>query len=301
MQDDEPRRGGPSPRSPRREPSDRAERKSRPPAPLSAAGRGRAPASDRPAKNNRAAEAATPRAAGRGRPPTSDRPAKKNRAAKPAAPTAPSRRRHVTKDVAAELGAAARPTRAPKLELRMADAVKAYDRDRYPEAARILKPLADEAPSAAAVRELYGLTLYRMGRWAGAIKQLDAFRALTGSFDQHPVLADCYRALGRGKAVHQLWEELREASPSAEVVAEGRIVAAGSLADGGDVAGAIALLERARPQVKSPRLHHLRLWYALADQYERAGDIPRARETFRQIVRHDREFVDAAERVAALD
>ena len=60
---------------------------------------------------------------------------------------------------------------------------------------------------------------------------------LTGSTEQHPVLADCYRALRRYDEVEPLWQELREVSPSAELVAEGRIVYAGSLADRGDVSG----------------------------------------------------------------
>jgi hypothetical protein len=40
--------------------------------------------------------------------------------------------------------------------------------------------------------------------------------------------------------------------------------------------------------------------YALADLYERAGDIPRARELFKRIARHDPRFFDAAERVKSL-
>ncbi len=95
-----------------------------------------------------------------------------------------------------------------------------------------------------AVRELNGLTLYRLRRWKLAAAELEAFRELTHSTEQHPVLADCYRALKRPKRVAELWDELREASPSAELVTEGRIVMAGSLADRDDVVGAIRLLSR---------------------------------------------------------
>ena len=98
----------------------------------------------------------------------------------------------------------------------------------------------------------------------------------------------------------ELWEELGRASPSAAVVTEGRIVAAGALADQGELGGAIRLLERAQGGGKRPRLHHLRLWYALADLYERAGEVPRARELFRSILGHDPDFVDVPERLAAL-
>jgi tetratricopeptide (TPR) repeat protein len=186
------------------------------------------------------------------------------------------------------------------LQQRLSDAAAAYERDRYGDAARILRPLASVAPESPSVRELYGLTLYRDGRWGAAIRQLDAYHRLTGSYDQHPVLADCHRALGHFKAVDEVWDELRQASPSADVVAEGRLVVAGARADRGDIRGALALLRRAGPDVRRPRPHHVRQWYALADLYERSGDLPRARELFRRVLRHDAQLSDAAERLAAL-
>src|SRR5204862_5206318 len=96
------------------------------------------------------------------------------------------------------------------------------------------------------VRQLLGLTSYQLGRWPEAIRELEAYHSLTGEFDQHPVLADSYRALGKHPRVDEIWDELRQASPSAEAVTEGRIVAAGSLADRGDIIGAIRLLVRAK-------------------------------------------------------
>ena len=215
-------------------------------------------------------------------------------------PPADGRRRKVAPDVAGELAAVTGPRRAVRLEQRLADAARAFERERYPEARRILQPLAKEAPGAASVRELYGLTLYNLGKWSESARELEAYRSLSGSPAQHPVLADAYRALRRYKKVDELWEELREASPSAELVAEGRIVAAGSLADRGDLRKAIALLERGRLDVKRPRGHHLRMMYALADLYERVGDVPRARDLFRRVLRHDRDFFDVADRVKSL-
>jgi len=217
-----------------------------------------------------------------------------------AAPRPAQRPSKLPAKVSEELTKVSGSRRAPRLEQRLADATRAYDRDRYPEARRMLRQLSDEAPAAAAVRELHGLTLYRMGKWADAIKELQAFTSLTGSYDQHPTLADCYRALGRHAQVEALWDELRQASPSAELVAEGRIVAAGSLADQNDLAGAIRLLERSKLDVRRPREHHLRQWYALADLYERAGDVPTARQWFLRVVAADRNFFDAAERAQGL-
>ncbi len=162
------------------------------------------------------------------------------------------RQRKTTPDVADELTRVAGATQAPKLGQRLAEATRAYERERYPEARSMLKTLADRAPGSAAVRELYGLTLYRLGQWKLAQRELEAFVTLTGSTEQHPVLADCARALGQRQRVNELWEELRAASPSAELVTEGRIVAAGSLADEGKLREGIELLEQGWKAPKKP-------------------------------------------------
>lgn len=150
------------------------------------------------------------------------------------------------------------------------------------------------------MRELLGLTYYRLGRWSEAVRELEAFRQLTGSTEAHPVLADAYRALKQRLKVVELWDELRESSPSADLVTEGRIVMAGSLADQGRLDEAIALLDKSQRSVKRPEVHTLRQGYALADLHERAGDIARARELFRWVLSHEPEFADAAERASSL-
>jgi len=206
----------------------------------------------------------------------------------------------VPEDVRAELADAVGRTGAERVQHRLSEAIKAYERDRYADALRTLRPLARAAPLSATVRELHGLTLYRLGRWPLAIKELEAFHALTASYDQHPVLADCHRALRHWKDAERVWDELRRASPPAELLAEGRIVMAGALADQGQLAAAIALLEQAKTKERPPPLHHLRTWYALADLYERAGDVPRARALFATVLDTDPTLFDTADRLAAL-
>ncbi len=191
--------------------------------------------------------------------------------------------------------------RAGVVSARLSDAAAAFAADRYPEARRLLKPLVEEAPNSGAIRELYGLTLYRLGRYREAAAQLEAFREVTGnSTEQHPVLADCYRAQRKFSRVDELWEELRESSPSAALVTEGRIVAAGALADRGRLADAIRLLEKGWKSPKRPSEHHLRRAYALADLYEKAGDIPRARATFTWVAGHAPDLADVTDRLRAL-
>ena len=80
------------------------------------------------------------------------------------------------------------------------------------------------------------------------------------------------------------------------------MVAAGMLGDDGDLDGAISLLASggAGRALRNPSPRHLRQWYALADLYERAGDLPRARELFMRVTRVDPDAYDASERLAAL-
>ena len=183
----------------------------------------------------------------------------------------------------------------------MAAAADAYTRERYRDADNILKELATLAPESIAIRELHGITLYRLGRWRAASRQMQMVADMTGAVDQHPILADCERALGRHERVERLWLELRRGGASIETLSEGRIVVAGSLADRGRLAEAIELLETSGGKpVQHPAERHLRQWYALADLYERAGDVPRARELFRKVVEHEPELSDSVERLAAL-
>ncbi|HET9692591.1 MAG TPA: hypothetical protein VFP61_15700 [Acidimicrobiales bacterium] len=211
-----------------------------------------------------------------------------------------SHRRTVPRPVVDELEHQAGAQRGGRLAGRLAEAAHAYERDRYQEARRILRPLAEELPESASVQELYGLTLYRMGQWALAARHLEIYRHRSGEYDQHPVLADCYRALRRYADAEALWDDLREASPSAELVAEGRIVEAGCKADQGDLRGAITTLERAARRVDHPADHHLRQWYVLADLYERAGDVPRARDLFARVAAADADAFDVRSRLRAL-
>ena len=190
--------------------------------------------------------------------------------------------------------------RASRTLGRLGEAADAFADDRFEDARRLLKPLVDTVPDEPAIRELYGLTLYRLGRWRAAATQLEAFAMRTGSVEQHPVLADCHRALGHHRRVAELWEDLGAASPDAATVAEGRIVYAGSLADQGNLPGAIAALEAGSLSSKKPKDHHLRMRYALGDLYDRAGEHHAARRHFEAVAAAQPDFFDVAERLRQL-
>ncbi len=203
-------------------------------------------------------------------------------------PERPSRRRRpsattsrpdeaLPTDVVDEIAGAIGRTHAGKVADRLAVAARAYQHDRYPEALRITRELVDRVPESAAARELHGLICYRLGRWREAVKHLEAARTLSGGDpSQVPVLMDCHRAQGHHRRVEALWDELRGASPSADVLVEGRLVLAEDLAESGKLDEAILLLATAGAarNLRNPGDRHLRQWYVLADLYERAGNVP---------------------------
>ncbi len=139
-----------------------------------------------------------------------------------------------------------------------------------------------------------------MGRWKQAATELETAQALHASVELLPVLADVYRAQRRWADVEAVWSEVRETSPSPEVVAEARIVAAGAQADQGDLQGALRTMGRATQVPKKVRDHHLRQWYVLGDLYDRAGEPLEAVRWFELVATHDRDFVDVTDRLRAL-
>ena len=233
-----------------------------------------------------------------------------------AAPRPSSTRRRRTRKATAAAPAAgcARPKRprscassrvearaAPSQELaRAAEAVNAgHERD----AARILRPLRDAYPDAAAVRELLGLVpLPARASIRPRREELGTFADLTGSVEQHPVLMDCARAqkkYAQGRVALGGARARRRRRPRS--CPKGRIVMAGSLADRGRLRDAVAMLERRGGNVQRPAEHHLRVWYALADLCERSRR-PAARARALRSGAHAATpaFADVAERLLAL-
>ncbi len=185
---------------------------------------------------------------------------------------------------------------------RMLSGIGAYERERYRDAARMLKTVVDAVPDAPSARELLGLSQYHQGHWKVASVNLEAYATLTGSVDQHPVRMDCQRAQGRPRRVETLFAELRQGSPDPEVLSEGRLVLAGTRADLGDLGAAITLLVEAGAgrMVRSPAERHLRQWYVLADLMERSGDVVKARELFSRIQSFEPDAYDVRDRLEPL-
>ncbi len=203
-------------------------------------------------------------------------------------------------DVVADVERHAGAGRAGRYRERLTAAAEALGRGRYDDARRMVQPVLRDLPEVAMAHEVAGLSFYATGQWRKAAAELEIARRLEQSVRHHPVLADCYRALRRYGTVAELWAELKAASPDPALMAEGRIVAAGALADQGDVPGALALLGKAREVPKKVREHHLRQWYVLADLLDRSGEVVEARRYFSMVAQADPDFADVAARLTAL-
>lgn len=177
------------------------------------------------------------------------------------------------------------------------DALAADDPLGAEDAAGRVKQLA---PRAAAAREVLGLALYLGERFRDALRELLAYRRLSGRADQNHLIADCHRALGAPEKAVALARETLDAPVDEAVRTEACIVAGAALADLGRYEEALTVLHLVptRPDVARP--HDLRLWYVIGDVLERAGRPDQAAEMFDRIVQHDADAFDAADRLAAL-
>ncbi|GAA1870454.1 hypothetical protein [Myceligenerans crystallogenes] len=120
------------------------------------------------------------------------------------------------------------------------------------------------------VREAAGLTAYRTGRYAEALRELRTVRRLNGSSEHLPLMADAERGLGRPERAIAL-----AATPEAETLdAAGRtelaIVVSGARSDLGEHDAALAVLDKI-PAHEAPGDLGLRVLQARSIALEAAG------------------------------
>ena len=158
----------------------------------------------------------------------------------------------------------------------------------------------DHAPRSGAVRELLGIALYQAERFREALRELQAYRRITGRVDQNHLIADCHRALGApGKAIEPAREAIH-APIDDEARIEAAVVGAAALADLGRFDEALGMVRAFRTNENAARPFHLRLWYTAGDVLERAGRRREAAQEFARVVAHDPAAFDAADRLARL-
>ena len=199
-----------------------------------------------------------------------------------------------------ELHATARPGKGDILVKVFGEAAAAFMADDLDEAIRLGEQAKHLALRSGAVREFLGQAYYGAGKWSEAGRELAAFRRLSGSTEQNPLLADAYRAMGKPEKAIELCGEVDARSATRPVFFEAAIVAAGALADLGRLDEAIARLEALDLRPPVVETHHVRAWYALGDLLERRGRFTQAREYFEAVAAADDEMTDAVERAARL-
>jgi len=165
----------------------------------------------------------------------------------------------------------------------------------------LLQRAKQRASRSAAVREALGIALYLDGQYREAGRELSAYRRISGRLDQNHLLADTARANGQLDKAESLVAEMMRADVPADRIAEGVLVIAGVRADRGDPRAALAALHRIDLSPREVQPYHLRLWYLAGSLHEQLGERDEAVSLFNAITTIDPEFLDAAERSAALE
>ena len=144
------------------------------------------------------------------------------------------------------------------------------------------------ASRAAAIRELLGLTAYRMERWEEALRELRAFRRMAGDTTHMPVEMDVLRALQRPEDVHKVWHLFQELGGRPLTDAEARVVYGSFLLDEGRPRDAWAVTKPKRV-TKEAKVGDLRRWYVAARAAAALGDVATARQLSKAIAEADDE------------
>jgi tetratricopeptide (TPR) repeat protein len=207
---------------------------------------------------------------------------------------------HLPRAVAGEIRQAAGALRAQDAAAaaeRALSLLEEGEAERAVEAARRAKGLASRSAS---VREILALAHYQAGQWRDALREMQAYRRMSGRLDQNHVIADCFRALGKPERAVPEAEQTLTADVPDEVRAECAVVGASALADMGRLESALAFVRRVPSRGDVGRPFDLRLWYVAGDILARLGRTAEAEREFERILRHDPRAFDTAERLAAL-
>lgn len=207
---------------------------------------------------------------------------------------------HIDDSITKELRNSARPGKGDILVKVFSEAVAAYAAGDLGEAIRLGEQAKHMALRSPNPREFLGLVYYGAERYQEAVKELAAFRRLTGLRIQNHVLADCYRALGKPEKALEYCDEVRFEDVGEEVYYEVQIVSAGALTDMGRVDEAIIVMQKLNLEPQAAEDHHVRAWYVLGDLLERTKKYTQAKKWFEAVAGADPEMTDAPERAARL-
>jgi tetratricopeptide (TPR) repeat protein len=221
------------------------------------------------------------------------------RQGKPARGT-PRRTAPLPPDVVDDVRQTARPAQAQEALNHVERAVELLGRGDPGQALKEARKAKDAAPRSGAVREVLALAYYGLENWREALREMQAYRRMTGRQDENHIVADAYRALGSPEKAVPLAEEALRAPIPGDAKAEAVIVGASALGDMGRYDEGLALLRRISNRGDVGREQDLRVWYVTGDLLAKAGRREDAAQQFRKVTRHDPTAFDAAERLAEL-
>ena len=168
-------------------------------------------------------------------------------------------------------------------------AAEAFADAKYGKAAQRAQQAKEASSSNATIREILGLSYYRLGRWKEALKELRGFRRIAGETTHMPVEMDCLRALERFHDVEKVWAQLHDLGGRRDTMREARVVYGSYLLDAGR-------FDEAWKVVNPKKIHKeadessLRQWYVAARVAAHLGDGSSARQLVSAITTADPGF-----------
>lgn len=102
---------------------------------------------------------------------------------------------------------------------------------------------AERAGRIAIVRETVGVTAYRVGDYALALRELLTYRRISGKNNQLPIMVDCERGLGRSDRALEMGREVDRSKLDAETRVNLAIAMSGARLDRGENELALAELQ----------------------------------------------------------
>lgn len=179
-------------------------------------------------------------------------------------------------------------------------AARSFAAGKHGKALRDLEAAKALSPRTATIRELLGLSAYRLGRWEQALRELRTFRRLTGETTHMPVEMDVLRALDRPAAVEEVWASLRRIGGDRSTDLEARVVYGAFLLDAGRDREAWEVTNPKRMKER-PDEGDLRVWFVAARAAARLGDLRTGRRLYESIQANDPAFpgLDDLDRVTS--
>ena len=130
---------------------------------------------------------------------------------------------------------------------------------------------AERAGRIGVVRETLALTAYTIGDYALALREMQAYRRISGSNNQIPIMVDCERGLGRPDKALELGRSVNPATLEPGVRVNLAIAISGARLDKGE--NQLALAELEIPELNPANVHDYspHLFRAYADTLEILG------------------------------